>query len=104
MSRVTLLSLLLALLLGLGISLESMQRSDACTPYLSGNPKAQKTEWVVAGSREVEVSCTDWIGRQPLTIQILCMLDAVLAILFVLNAASDLKEWRASRRRMHEPS
>jgi hypothetical protein len=100
MSRVTLFSLLLALLLGVGIRLGTDGQRDACTPYLSGDTKAQKSEWVISGTRQVEVRCTDWIARQPTQVQILCLLDAVLTVLFVLNALSDLRDWRERRRRM----
>ena len=99
MSRVTLFSLLLALLLGVGIRLWYVQQRDACTPYLEGDKTAQKSEWVISGTRQVEVPCNDWIERQPLRVQVLCLLDVVLAVLFVLNALSDLKEWLESRRR-----
>jgi hypothetical protein len=99
MSRVTLFSLLLALLLGAGIRLWTMQQRDACTPYLSGDTKAQKSEWVASGTRQVEVPCTDWITRQPARVQILCLLDVVLAVMFVLNALSDLRDWLEMRRR-----
>ena len=92
MSRVTLFSLFLALMLGAGIRLWTMQQRDACTAYLSGDNTAQKSEWVVSGTRQIEVPCTDWIMRQPLRVQILCLLDAVLAVIFVLNALSDLVE------------
>jgi hypothetical protein len=100
MSRVTLFSLLLTLLLGVGIRLWTMQQRDACTAYLSGDNKAQKSEWVTSGTRLVEVPCTDWITRQTLRVQILCLLDVVLAVIFVLNALSDLVEWIEARRRM----
>jgi hypothetical protein len=100
MSRVTLFSLLLALLLGVGIRLWTDGHRDACTPYLSGDTKAQKSEWVVSGTRQIEVSCNDWITRMPQRIQILCLLDLVLGVVFVLNALSDLHEFLEFRRRM----
>ena len=100
MSRVTLFALLLALLLGVGIRLWTMQQRDACSAYLSGDTKAQSSEWVISGTREVEVPCTDWITRQTLRVQVFCLLDVVLAVIFVLNALSDLVEWIEARRRM----
>lgn len=100
MSRVTLFSLLLAVLLGVGIRLWTDGQRDACTPYLSGDTKAQKSEWVMSGTRQIEVPCTDWFARQPMRVQILFMLDVVLAVLFVSNALSDLREWLQFRRRM----
>lgn len=100
MSRVTLFSLLLAVLLGVGIRLWTDGQRDACAPYLSGDTKAQKSEWVMSGTRQIEVPCTDWFARQPMRVQILFMLDVVLAVLFVSNALSDLREWLQFRRRM----
>lgn len=100
MSRVTLFSLLLALLLGVGIRLWTDGQRDACTPYLSGDTKAQKSEWVISGTRQIEVPCTDWFTRQPVRVQILCMLDVVLAVLFLLNALSDLRDWLELRRHL----
>jgi hypothetical protein len=100
MSRVTLFSLLLALLLGVGIQLDSLQQRDACAPYLAGNLTAQKSEWVTSGTRQVLVPCDDWLDRQPLRVQLLLLLDAAIAVLFLLNALSDLREWlQAGRRR-----
>ncbi len=98
MSRVTLFSLLLALLLGVGIRLWTMQQRDACTPYLAGDQSAQKSEWIVSGTRQIEVPCSDWFMRQPLRVQLLCLLDVALAVLFVLNALSDMQQWLALRR------
>jgi hypothetical protein len=104
MSRVTLFSLLLALLLGVGIRQWTDGQRDACTPYLSGDAQAQKSEWVSSGTRQVEVRCTDWIARQPLRVQILCLLDVVLTVMFVLNALSDLRDRLERRRRLrHSP-
>ena len=100
MSRVTLFSLLLALLLGVGIRQWTDGQRDACTPYLSGDAQAQKSEWVSSGTRQVEVRCTDWFSRQPVRVQILCLLDVVLTVVFVLNALSDLRDWLEMRRRM----
>jgi hypothetical protein len=40
--------------------------------------------------------------RQPLRVQVLCLLDMVLAVVFVLNALSDLREGLEARRRMRQ--
>jgi hypothetical protein len=98
-SRVTLFLLLLGLMLGLGIRLWSEGQRDACAPYLEGNKSAMASEYVPSGTRLIAVPCRDWIMRQSLRIQILCLLDLVLAALFVLNALADLQAWLRSRRR-----
>jgi hypothetical protein len=50
---------------------------------------------VATGTREVEVPCSDWYLRQPLTVQVLCIADAALGVVFVLNALGDLRDWLA---------
>ena len=105
MSRVTLFSLLLALLLGTGIRLRDMQQHDACTSYLAGDQTAQRSEWVMSGTRQILVPCNDWFIRQPLPMQLLFILDVVLAVLFLLNALFDLRRGLAARRRRrHTPT
>ena len=97
-SRVTLFSLLLGLLLASGIRLWCDGHPDACTRYLAGDTAAQKSEWVVSGTRIIEVPCDEWFMRMPLKMQILFMLDAALGVVFVLNALSDTREWLQMRR------
>jgi hypothetical protein len=99
-SRVTLFSLLLGLLLAAGIRLWSDSQRDACAPYLAGASTVQRSEWVVSGTRMIEVPCSQWLMRQPLRVQVVCLLDLVLAVTFVLNALADLRDWLAMRRRM----
>lgn len=98
-SRVTIFSLLLALMLGLGIYMRAQGERDACNSYpADGVPPAR--EYVVSGTRQIAVPCSDWWMRQPLTVQVFCMADAALAILFLLNALTDLRDWLAMRRRL----
>jgi uncharacterized membrane protein len=98
-SRVTLYSLLLGLLLAMGIWHWSGWRKDDCTRYLAGDKSAPASEWVVSGTRTIEVPCSDWVLRQPMGVQILCLLDGVVLLLFVLNALADAREHLAVRRR-----
>jgi hypothetical protein len=101
-SRVTLFSLLLALMLGTGIWLWTGNQKDDCTRSMVGDKTVAGSEWVVSGTRTIEVPCNDWIMRQPLRVQVLCLLDMVLAVVFVLNALSDLREGLEARRRMRQ--
>jgi len=101
-SRVTLFSLLLGLMLATGIMYWTGGLRDNCARYLAGDKTLPATEWVVSGTRTIEVSCDDWTMRQPMRIQILCLLDIVLAVLFVLNALIDLRNWLEMRRRGRE--
>jgi hypothetical protein len=101
-SRVTLFSLLLALMLATGIRIWSGGLRDNCARYLAGDKTLPASEWVVSGTRTIEVSCDDWFMRQPMRIQLLCLLDLVLAVLFVLNALIDLRNWLELWRRRRE--
>ena len=96
-SRVTIFSLLLGLLLGLGIYMYSQDERDRCSTYPAGGV-APRSEYVVTGTRETEVPCSEWFLRQPLTVQILCIADAALGVVFALNAIGDLSGWIAWRR------
>jgi hypothetical protein len=99
-SRVTLFSLLLALMLGAGIRLRDAQQRDPCSLYMAGDKTAPPSEYVVSGTRQIVVPCNSWFLRQPLSVQVLCLLDAFLSIVFLFNALSDLKQWFQMRRRM----
>jgi hypothetical protein len=98
-SRITLFSFLMALLLGVGIRQWTDAQRDDCARYLAGDLTAPASELVVMGSRTVVVPCNQWLPRQPVKVQMLCLLDFVLAVGFVLNALHDLRGWLQSRRR-----
>lgn len=98
-SRVTIFSLLLGLMLGLGIYTQAETERDRCNTYPAGSTPPE-TEYVVTGTREVEVPCNDWWMRQPLAIQILCIADAGFAMIFLVFAAGDLRR-RYQQRRGH---
>jgi len=98
-SRVTLFSFLLALLLGVGIRLRTQGQRDGCAAYLAGDTTAPATEYVVTGTRTIVVPCNRWLARQTEKVQMFCLLDFVLAVMFVLNALQDVRGWFAMRRR-----
>jgi hypothetical protein len=100
-SRATLFSLLLGLMLATGIWLWTGGQRDECARFLAGDKSAPASEWVVSGTRTIEVPCSDWTMRQPLRVQVLCLLDMVLLVLFVLNALADARDQIAMRRRRH---
>lgn len=85
-------------MLGMGIHMWSDGYRDACTPYLNGVPHSPATEWVESGTRLIDVPCDDWFMRMPMRIQILCLVELLLAILFVLNALGDTRKWLQQRR------
>jgi hypothetical protein len=97
-SKVTLFSLLLGLLLACGIRLWYVERKDECARWLAGDRSAPATQTVVSGTRTIEVPCTDWAMRQPLGVQVLCLLDMALGVVFVMNGLADVREWMQVRR------
>jgi hypothetical protein len=98
-SRVTIFSLLLGLMLGIGIRYWSHEQRDACSAYLAGDKYAQSSEYVTSGTRMIAVPCRDWIMRQPMRVQLLCLADLSLVVVFVLNVAGDMRDGLAMRRR-----
>jgi hypothetical protein len=96
-SRVTIFSLLLGLMLGVGIYAWSQSERDDCMRYPPGG-RPPATEMVVSGTREIEVPCSDWWMRQPLDVQMLYLLDATLGVVFLMNALQDTRAWLTMRR------
>jgi hypothetical protein len=101
-SRVTLFSLLLGLMLATGIWMWTNAHPDDCVRQTAPDGSMPASEWVVSGTRQIEVPCNDWTMRQPLAVQVLCLLDLLLAVVFVLNVLLDLQGWSAMRRRMRQ--
>lgn len=98
-SRVTLYSLLLCLLLGVGLRRWSLAHPDSCDLYLAGNKKLPSSEYVISGTRQIAVPCNQWLLRQPEWMQVLCLVDLVLAAVFFVNTAGDFRTFLSSRRR-----
>jgi len=97
-SRVTLFSFLLAMLLATGLLRWNAERRDACSEYQAGDRTAPASIYAVSGARAIVVPCNDWLARQPMTVQILCLVELVLMSMFVLNGLMDLRDWRKRRR------
>ncbi len=97
-SKVTVFSLLFALMLGVGIERWNVQHQDECAHFLAGEKGYSSTVMVTTGTHQVELPCAIWLPRQPTKIQILCLLDFVVAVVFFLNATADLRRaWEARR-------
>ena len=96
-SRVTIFSLLLGLMLGVGIYAWSQSERDDCTNY-PADGKAPASEYVVSGTRTIVVPCSDWWMRQPSAVQALSLLDAAVGVLFLVNALQDTRGWLTMRR------
>jgi hypothetical protein len=101
-SRITLVSFLLALLLASGTWYWDVSHTDDCTRYLSGDFTASRVVEVPSGSRTIRVSCNRWYLRQPDHIQILCVVDLVLGVVFLMNAWGDARDRVTMRRHRRE--
>jgi hypothetical protein len=97
-SRVTIFSLLLALLLTTGIRRWYLGRRDDCARYLAGDTSLPSAQVVVSGTRTIVVPCDQWWLRQPTIVQMLCLLDLLLAAVFVVNGLQDTRAWIERRR------
>lgn len=98
-SKVTIFSLLLTLLLAAGIVRWDVQHQDDCDRYLAGAQGYPSTQTVVVGQKQVEISCKLWLPRQPKSVQIFCLLNLTLGVVFLLNALADLRRTLEARRR-----
>ena len=95
-SRTTLWSLLVALLIPSGMAVWLSGHRDSCARFLAGDRSLPPTQMVAAGTQMVEVPCTVWLPRQPMWIQILCLVELVVVMVFALHLVGD---WRDRRRR-----
>jgi hypothetical protein len=66
--------------------------------YLAGEGWLSSSQTIDSGVQQIEVPCKQWLPRQPLTLQLLCLVDLVLIVVFVVNALGDLLEWKRMRR------
>ena len=80
-----------------GLAVWFVNLNDACTHVPDANV-AFATELVLTGSRLVDVSCSNWIARMPLRMQLFALGCCVIAIVFLMSAISDLHRWIQSRR------
>lgn len=98
-SRRTMVTVLLALLLGLGIRVWAAGVRDDCDrmgPGTRGQPASVKVE---SGTRSIDVPCARWAWglRQTRTVQALALLDGVLGLMVVVFALGDWSRWRERR-------
>jgi hypothetical protein len=101
-SRITLFSLLVGLLLATGLRIWYVDRNDACTRYMAGDKSLPASEWVITGTQRIEIPCSHWLERMPLGVQLLCLCDGALATIFLLNGAADTRAWLQARRRIRQ--
>ena len=96
-SRRTIASFFLAIMIFLGIRLWIVNHHDPCDSYLPGHVLPQ-TVYVESGTRTVEVPCSWWLPRQPDWLQMVCLLDLAAIVVFLLSVWLDVKRRSESRR------
>jgi hypothetical protein len=97
-SRRTVISLLAALLLTIGMYLWNAGHWDDCARYLAGERWLSSSQTIDSGTQQIEVPCEQWFPRQSLTLQLLCLGDLVLLVVFFLNALGDILQWNRIKR------
>ncbi len=97
-SRMTLGSLLLALLIPSGMALWSSGHRDSCSRFLAGDTSRPRTQMVAIGSEMLEVPCEAWLPRQTMGVQIVSLLELLVLVVFAIHAVGDAREWMVWRR------
>jgi len=96
-SRKTIFSLLLALLIFWGIRAWTIGRRDDCD-RLGLNHAKPATVYEQSGTRTLEMPCNLWLPRQPMWVQGICLLDLAVGVVLVLSVWGDCVRWRRRRR------
>jgi hypothetical protein len=97
-SRRTIFSLLLALLLAAGIRLWSLEHQSDCDRFVRGEKTLPPSQMVDSGTLTMEIPCRQWLPRQPVTLQILCLVDLGIVVVFVMNAMADIRDSIQTRK------
>ena len=95
MSRRTIFSLFLAATILLGIRVWIMNHHDPCDSYMPGHVLPQ-TVMVQSGDHTVEMPCNLWLPRQPDWLQLTCLLDLAVVIVFLLSVWRDVNRFSAN--------
>ena len=96
-SKQTIFSLLLALLLAFGMHAWTIGHIDDCDRFRADKTGTPTSVMVQSGTRVVSVPCSIWVLRQPMWMQGCCALLVVLGVIFVFGLWSDWS--RSSERR-----
>ena len=99
-SRKTIFALLLALLVGGGLFAWKLNQRDDCDRLASDKRTTQTSVLVDAGTRSVMMPCSVWIPRQPLKVQLWCLADLALAVVFAVSFCADWNRRSAGRQRL----
>ena len=93
-------SLLMALLIPSGMAVWLSGHPDSCSRFLAGDRSRPPSQMVAAGTQMVEVPCTVWLPRQSMWIQLLCLAELVVVMVFAWCML--VGDWRDRRRRLNE--
>jgi hypothetical protein len=96
-SRRTIFSLLLALLIPLVLRAALIGRWDPCKAEMPFSHQPPESVYVDSGTRTVEMPCNTWLPRQPLWVQMVCLVDFAVAVVFLLSVWGDWSRWRRRR-------
>ena len=97
-SRRTIFSLLLALLILCGLRLWVINHRDDCDRAANHMGQMPASVMVESGDRLVEMPCNVWIPRQPMGVQLACLLDLTVGVVFLLSVCDDWVRTRARRQ------
>jgi len=98
-SRRTIFSLLLALMIVAVLRAWLIDHRDNCDRYMAGDRTVPSSEYIESGTRTVEVPCDQWLMRQPAWVQGVCLLDLTVLVVFALSVCQDVARWRRLRRK-----
>ena len=98
-SKQTIFSLLLALLLAGGMRAWRVEHFDACDRFHAEKSGTPMSVMVQSGTRTISVPCSIWVMRQPLWMQGLCALLVMLSVIFLMSVWSDWSRAGERRRR-----
>jgi hypothetical protein len=96
-SRRTIFSFLLTLLVGLCLRVWVLGQRDPCDSLAPGGQHPASV-YVESGTRTVEMSCTTWFPRQPAWFLALCLVNMVIGVVFILSACGEWVSWREGKR------
>ena len=95
LSRQTLVTLWLALTLGVAVAGWNVLHPDDCARYGRGDRWVTPSQAVPVGRESVAVPCSVWLPRQRPGVQAAVVLDVILAVVCCLSFWADAQRARA---------
>ena len=88
-SRRTIFTFVVMLLIPLGLRAWTATHIDNCERVIAPGRTLPTSVYVESGTRTVEVPCSEWLPRQPLWVQLLCLVELAIAMVFLLSVWRD---------------